>query len=286
MSAQKLPVRVIVLIAVHAVSTGVLAVFAWALTPSDSTPDGIGFLWFRALVVYIMISQIFLVVFWICLGQSAGVGRLVIGPMILGGVGAAFVEYASWGANWARTLLWLLVQLLVLAAPLLVLRLMGRRLVATAPQRETGDSSLRWSLKELMVAMTLGTIFIGLVRFLNLGREQLWGIQAILPLFGLACVVPVFFAARWWKLMLVVIVFEMTLTAAASEVMSYSLVEVLSGTGDAGINPPVQDTYFLLLRLIAIGVSITTTVLLGSLLVVRSCGCRWARSDEKTISNP
>ena len=58
-------------------------------------PDPIGFSWVRAVFSYIMVCQIYLVVFWTCLGQSAWVWRLVFGLLVLVSLEAAFVGIAT-----------------------------------------------------------------------------------------------------------------------------------------------------------------------------------------------
>ena len=95
MDPQKLPARIVVLIAIHVVSTVVMVGLVWDIRPPGSTPDPFDFFWQRVLLGYLLISQIYLTVFWICLGQSAWGWRLVFGPLILGGVGVVFVGFAS-----------------------------------------------------------------------------------------------------------------------------------------------------------------------------------------------
>jgi hypothetical protein len=202
--------------------------------------------------------------------------------MILVSLGAVFVTFAAWSENWARGLLWLLIQLLVIAAPLLVLRLMGRRLVAAAPEREAGVSALRWSLKEMLVAITLATVYVALIRFLNFDGGQLGANAAIVPLVGLACVVTVFFAIRLWKLIIVVIVLESILTAIITWINFRSYIESVSDEFDMRFELLDQQLFFQMLRGNSIALSVIVAILFGSLLVVRSCGYRWARRDDET----
>ena len=129
--------------------------------------------------------------------------------------------------------------------------------------------AVRWSLKDLLVGITVGTVYLALVRFLILNREQLSLTSAVFPLVGLACVVPVFFAARCWKLLLVVVAMQVILTAIIAWIDAQQVVESL-GRMDyfhARIGPPepipVRDIFFGRLARIASDVLFITVILLG-----------------------
>ena len=285
-----MPLRVMLLITVHVVSTVVMVVSTLTFEPPVQGPIFSTYIfWPKIRLLGLLIPQIYLVVFWVCLGNSAPVRRPLVGSLILVGMGTTYLGVKSESANWTSELVMLLVQLLVIALPLLALRLTGRHLVADLPDRKVGGSSVRLSLKDLLVGITVGTVYLALVRFLILNREQLSLTSAVFPLVGLACVVPIFFAARCWKLLLVVVAMQVILTAIIGWIDAQQVVESL-GRMDyfhARIGPPepipVQDIFLQELPRIASDVLFITVILLGSLLVIRSCGYRWARCDDELI---
>lgn len=276
------------LIAVHVVSTIVLAVSAWALE-STAARDPAEINWAGGILQNIILLQVYLLAFWVCLGQSSWVRRLVGGFLVLGGLEAVYFGVVSGGEDWANDLLSLLIQLLVVAVPLLTLRLTGGRVVVTVPDHAIDASSLRWSLKELLLGITLATLYLGLIRFMSTDHEWSEIISAVFPLVALACVAFAFRAVRLWKLILAVIAIEAVLTAIISWITVSRFVEIMrdEGNTDLVMGDLAQDTRMQLFfvyasGIVAIVVFAFSALLLGSLLVVRSCGYRWVRCEDES----